>query len=167
MGYIHYMNKKFTKINYKKFSLLFLALIFLLVACKGPKEASEDLGTVSTISNESVEETGGILEDQAYYDLEDLAAYVHTYGRLPNNYITKAEAKEIGWSVEDNQGLVIGGDVFQNREGLLPKKSSRTYYEADLRSGYGGDRGAERLVFSDDGLIFYTKDHYKSFEQLY
>ncbi|WP_276648398.1 ribonuclease domain-containing protein [Trichococcus flocculiformis] len=62
--------------------------------------------------------------------------------------------------------MSIGGDCFGNREGLLPKKSGRTYYEADIDYD-GGYRGAERIVYSNDGLIFYTDDHYESFEQLY
>ena len=62
---------------------------------------------------------------------------------------------------------MVGGDSFGNREGQLPKKSGRRYYEADLKAGYTNHRGPLRLVYSNDGLIFYTQDHYDSFEQLY
>ncbi|MDO5028841.1 MAG: ribonuclease domain-containing protein [Bacillota bacterium] len=161
------MNKKFKKIFFKKISLIFLALIFLFVGCSRPDKKAEDLENKAAVANDSIDLEIEIVEDQAYYDLDQVASYVKTFGSLPKNYITKAEAKDLGWSVENSQGLVIGGDEFYNREGLLPKKSSRTYYEADLSSGYKDDRGPERLVFSNDGLIFYTKDHYKSFEQLY
>ena len=62
--------------------------------------------------------------------------------------------------------MSIGGDKFGNREGLLPKEDGRQYYECDVNY-QGGYRGAERIVFSNDGLIFYTDDHYNSFTQLY
>jgi guanyl-specific ribonuclease Sa len=63
-------------------------------------------------------------------------------------------------------GMSIGGDTFGNREGILPKEKGRKYYECDVNYE-GGYRGGERIVYSNDGLIFYTEDHYKSFEQLY
>ncbi len=68
------------------------------------------------------------------------------------------------WDVTDKK--IIGGDVFGNREGLLPHKEGRKYLECDVNYK-GGKRGAERIVYSNDGLIYYTKDHYKSFELLY
>ena len=77
----------------------------------------------------------------------------------------------MGWSggsVEDYApGYAIGGDVFGNYEGLLPKKSGRPYYECDIDTdGYSG-RGSRRIVFSNDGLIYYTHNHYESFTLLY
>jgi len=63
-------------------------------------------------------------------------------------------------------GMSIGGDTFGNREGLLPKADGRKYYECDVNYE-GGYRNGERIVYSNDGLIFYTDDHYESFEQLY
>ena len=68
------------------------------------------------------------------------------------------------WEVAD--GMCIGGDIFGNREGLLPEENERVYYECDVNYA-GGFRGSERVVFSDDGLIYYTGDHYESFEMLY
>ena len=111
-------------------------------------------------------------EDGVYTSKEEVAAYIHLYGHLPDNYITKKEAEELGWDsrqgnlAEVAPGKSIGGSRFGNYEGLLPEKEGRHYRECDI--GYeGGRRGAERLVYSDDGLIFYTEDHYKTFEQLY
>lgn len=106
-------------------------------------------------------------EDEYYYDMEDVALYIHTYKKLPQNYITKSESREMGWEADDDSGLVVGGDIFQNREGQLPEKEGRTYYEADVSAGYTNHRGPERIVFSNDGLIYYTSDHYESFEKLY
>ena len=112
-----------------------------------------------------------IEEDGWYYSKEEVALYIHTYGRLPENYLTKAEAKELGWTggtVENyKEGAAIGGDRFGNREGLLPKKDGRQYYECDIDTKGKGSRGTRRIVFSNDGLIYYTHDHYESFELLY
>ena len=109
--------------------------------------------------------------DGAYTTKDDVALYLYTYGYLPENYITKNEARELGWeggSVERYApGCAIGGDVFGNKEGLLPKEKGRTYYECDIDTNGQNSRGAKRLVFSDDGLIYYTEDHYESFELLY
>lgn len=63
-------------------------------------------------------------------------------------------------------GMSIGGDRFGNREGLLPDAEGRKWYECDINFS-GGFRGAERIVYSNDGLIYYTSDHYESFTQLY
>ena len=110
-------------------------------------------------------------EDGWYYSKDEVALYIYTYGKLPENFITKSEAQKLGWTggtVENyKEGAVIGGDKFGNREGLLPKKSGRQYYECDIDTKGKGSRGAKRIVFSNDGLIYYTSDHYESFELLY
>ena len=106
-----------------------------------------------------------------YYSAEDVALYLYTYDKLPDNFITKSEAKELGWeggSVEKYlDGAAIGGDKFGNREGLLPKAKGRQYYECDIDTNGKNSRGAKRIVFSNDGLIYYTDDHYESFTLLY
>ena len=113
-----------------------------------------------------------IAEDGSYTSKEDVALYIHTYGKLPDNFVTKSEAKDLGWVASKNnlhkvcEGCSIGGDNFGNREGLLPKKSGRKYYECDIDYD-GGGRNAKRIVFSNDGLVYYTDDHYKSFTLLY
>ena len=114
-----------------------------------------------------------IAEDGLYTSREDVALYIHIYGHLPANFITKAEAKALGWgdrygSVDDAApGKSIGGDRFGNREGLLPKKKGRTYTECDIGTMGKKSRGARRIVFSNDGLVYYTGDHYETFELLY
>lgn len=109
-----------------------------------------------------------IPEDGVYDSKEEVALYIHTYGRLPANYITKAEARELGWeggSVEAYApGMCIGGDRFGNYEGILPEGN---YTECDIDTLGYGSRGSRRIVFSDDGRIYYTHDHYESFERLY
>jgi len=110
-------------------------------------------------------------EDGWYYSKEDVALYIHTYGKLPENFITKSEAQSLGWSggsVEKyKKGAAIGGDKFGNYEGLLPKQNGRKYYECDIDTNGKSSRGAKRIIFSNDGLIYYTDDHYESFELLY
>lgn len=105
-----------------------------------------------------------------YYDLSNVVLYIETYGELPANYITKSEARELGWeggSVENYQeGAAIGGDYFGNREGLLPEAAGRSYTECDIDTNGYGSRGSRRLVFSNDGLYFYTSDHYESFSEV-
>lgn len=108
-------------------------------------------------------------EGEYYYDLDNVILYLDLYGELPDNYITKEEARDLGWqggSVEKYQeGAAIGGDRFGNREGLLPKEKGRSYTEADLDTNGKNSRGAKRLIFSNDGLYYYTDDHYETFTE--
>ena len=109
-------------------------------------------------------------ENNYYYSKDDVALYIHTYNRLPKNFITKKEARSLGWeggSVEKfAQGKCIGGDRFYNNEEILPVKSGRTYTECDIDTLGKNSRGAKRIVFSNDGLIFYTENHYETFEEI-
>jgi len=103
-------------------------------------------------------------------DKETVAAYIRAHGELPDYYITKGEAGKLGWPGGDLQpyapGKMIGGDRFGNFEGLLPDKRGRTWQEADIGSFAKASRGPERIVFSNDGLIYYTPDHYESFVEM-
>ncbi|CZR02546.1 ribonuclease domain-containing protein [Trichococcus ilyis] len=144
------------------------------IASSSQPIAGEEAIETATPLQESAETAAasGVIEGQPYSTKDEVAAYIHQFHDLPPNYLTKDEAEALGWdNAEGNlwevtDGMSIGGDYFGNREGLLPKKAGRTYYEADIDYD-GGYRGAERIVYSDDGLIFYTADHYESFEQLY
>lgn len=128
----------------------------------------------STSSEESGETSGGIKveEDGTYTSKEEVAVYIHTYGHLPSNYITKKEAQDLGWNSKEGNldevapGKSIGGDTYGNYEGMLPVEEGRTYQECDI-DFEGGYRNEKRLIFSNDGLIFYTGDHYETFEQVY
>ena len=122
------------------------------------------------IPDESGELT--VEEDGEYTGKEEVALYIHLYGHLPKNYITKREAEDLGWvSREGNldevaPGKSIGGSRFGNYEGQLPEKDGRKYYECDIDFD-GTYRNSKRIIYSNDGLIFYTEDHYETFEQLY
>lgn len=107
----------------------------------------------------------------SYTSKDDVALYIHTYGKLPENFITKKEAEALGWSGGSLEpyasGKCIGGSRFGNYEGVLPSKKGRKYTECDIDTLGAKSRGAKRIVFSDDGLIYYTEDHYSTFELLY
>lgn len=113
-----------------------------------------------------------LLEDGYYTSKEEVSLYLVTYHRLPNNYITKDEAEELGW--DNDKGnlwdvtdkMSIGGDRFYNREGLLPKDNEIIYYECDI-DYEGGFRNAKRIVYSSEWAVYYTDNHYDSFELLY
>ena len=139
-------------------------------------EETPDGGTAEGTDGASVDEgaQGGIVvkEDGTYTSKEEVAVYIHTYGHLPSNYITKKEAQDLGWV--SNQGNLdevapgksIGGDKYGNYDKMLPEEDGRTYQECDIDFD-GGFRNEKRIIFSSDGLIFYTNDHYETFEQLY
>ena len=170
--------------------LLSLSLVFSLAGC-GTTETGSASDTSSAIltghyealENDSNEELSAssqandqsdyspIDKDGHYFDKENVALYILIYGELPSNFITKDEARKLGWeggSVEEYApGCAIGGDKFGNYEELLPKAKGRQYYECDIDTDGYHSRGSRRIVFSNDGLIYYTHDHYESFELLY
>ena len=117
------------------------------------------------------EEAYALQEDGSYTTKEDVALYLITYGHLPDNFVTKAEAEKAGWTGGSLEkylpGKCIGGDRFGNLEGKLPKAGGRRWTECDINTLGARSRGPERLVFSNDGLIYYTADHYESFELVY
>ena len=137
--------------------------------------SSEDAYTTSGQSPGSASaQQGGVSvdEDGTYTTKDEVALYIHTFGHLPSNFISKTKAKKAGWDSSKGNldkvlpGMSIGGSEFYNNEGQLPDAAGRTWTECDINYE-GGYRGAERIVFSNDGLVFYTSDHYKTFEQLY
>lgn len=129
------------------------------------QSADEDTADVSEPEENAIDENG------SYDDKESVALYILTYGKLPKNYITKKEAENLGWtggSVEQYApGKCIGGSYFGNYENKLPKKKGREYHECDIGTLGKSSRGAKRIIYSNDGLIYYTADHYETFELLY
>ncbi len=127
--------------------------------------------TPTTAEEESQGGYGAIDENGSYTSKDEVALYIHTYGHLPPNYVSKTKARKAGWVANEGNlwdvlpGMSIGGSEFYNDEGLLPDAPGRTWTECDINY-QGGYRGAERIVFSDDGLIFYTDDHYETFTEI-
>lgn len=121
--------------------------------------------TDQTVGHSNIEETGH------YTSVDEVSAYIARYQTLPTNYLTKDEAYDLGWEPDEGNlhdvapGMSIGGDRFFNREGQLPDEASLTYYEADI-DYTGGYRNEKRLVYSNDGTIYYTDNHYQSFREI-
>lgn len=153
----------------------FLILIYVLAGpdakSNQPDPAQTQTAEETTVQTESSSPEEQIPEDGTYTSKEDVALYIHAYGKLPSNFITKKEAQKLGWSGGELEpyapGKCIGGDHFGNYEELLPVQKGRTYTECDIGTLGAEKRGAKRIVFSNDGLIYYTDDHYESFELLY
>ena len=178
----------------KLYILIALLVVLALISMTDRGEsaapvADEPLQLVEDVAEEAADEAADILEEIAkpkaepeeepplldehgtYDSKEDVALFIHLYGRLPDNYMTKKDAEALGWeggSLERYApGMCIGGSRFGNYEGLLPEAKGRSYTECDIDTLGANSRGAKRIVFSNDGLIFYTDDHYESFVLLY
>lgn len=125
----------------------------------------------TTEASKTEDNKNKVVENGKYDTKDEVALYIHLYGHLPSNFMTKKQAENKGWSGGSLKkiapGYSIGGDRFGNYEGLLPKAKGRTYTECDIGTTNSNSRGAKRIIFSNDGLIFYTDDHYESFTQLY
>ena len=167
-----------------KISLAFLFAAFL-VACSTPTVSSDDSDEIERISSVSEKTTSSssiasksiyeAVEESGLYTTKDsVAAYLCKFDKLPSNYVGKNEGKSLYESKTGNSfskwnfnpwttlGVMIGGDVFENREGLLPNGS---YHEADVDYS-AKNRGTKRLIYQSDCVIYYTADHYESFDKL-
>lgn len=150
----------------KYFSYLLVLLALIFTSCR--LTDNKDIKINEEIIEENIGEEKILDEDGSYYSLEDVSSYLVEFNHLPPNYITKKEAMDLGWSPKDGNlwevtdKAVIGGDYFGNFEGNLPEGN---YKEADINYK-GGKRGAERIVFDEDINIYYTKDHYETFERI-
>ena len=129
----------------------------------------EQEADADAVDTDLTKDAPAIDEDGAYTSKDDVALYLYTYRKLPENFITKKEAQKLGWeggSLEPYApGMCIGGDRFGNYEGALPEDVS--YRECDIDTLGKKSRGAKRIVYSEDWEIYYTDDHYETFEQLY
>ncbi|MBQ2733492.1 MAG: ribonuclease [Clostridia bacterium] len=141
--------------------LIILAVLFSAGACSPVSKQGTDSTPVISVLD----------ENGSYTTKDEVALYISIYGTLPDNFITKEEARELGWSGGGLEryapGKCIGGDIFTNRDGTLPKKAGRVYYECDIDTLGASARGAKRIVFSNDGLVYYTPDHYETFQLMY
>lgn len=102
---------------------------------------------------------------------DSVVSYLQRHDKLPDFYITKKEAREAGWNAKAGNlcdvlpGRAIGGDRFMNREKQLPEQPGRQWFEADVNYQCG-HRGSDRLLFSNDKLIYVTTDHYRTMEKV-
>ncbi len=147
------MSKRIIKPFITIISILLLAVaVFSSCAYTAQPVEREDFSKTTAAKTTKVKT---IDKNGSYTSKEDVALYIHTYGELPSNFITKKEAERLGWD---------GGSL---EPGKLPKKKGRTYYECDIDTMGKRSRGPKRIVYSTDGLIYYTPDHYETFELLY
>ena len=148
----------------RKISIILLITLFSLILNACGAELPDD--------TYNLKEVGASVAENGIYDSkDDVALYINTYNHLPSNYITKKEAQNLGWTSGSLKKYApdkcIGGDRFGNYEGKLPKKKGRTYKECDIDTLGKNSRGSKRIVYSNDGLIYYSGDHYNSFTLLY
>lgn len=145
--------------------------ILLLLALFFGVDTLTELDNDTSVQKNEGSQLINVQQGESYDSLQEVVDYLHAYDELPPNYLTKKEAQALGWNASEGNlwdvasGMSIGGDYFGNFEGVLPEKNERTYQEADINY-QGGYRGAERLVYSNDDLYFYTEDHYKSFTEI-
>lgn len=132
------------------------------------KSADQEPAVQKTSFQKQAREESAVQESEDPRSPEFVASVLRRTGKLPDRFLSKKEARKLGWVPEQGNlnevapGKSIGGDRFGNYEGKLPAQKGRSYREADVYDS-PERRGAERLVFSNDGLIFYTPDHYKTF----
>lgn len=113
--------------------------------------------------------SNNVVEDGQYCTVDEVAAYIKEFHKLPSNYITKKQARDLGWKggplKEYAPGKSIGGDTFTNRQHILPD-SNYKYIECDIDAN-GTSRGAKRIVYnSGDFKVYYTDNHYKTFKEI-
>ena len=171
------------EIDYELYTLLYADFSSFPSETQAPKATQKPKATEKPQSTEKPglmdwlfgsgddEEEIQVEEEGTYTDKDHVAAYLKKYGKLPSNYITKNEARKLGWNGSRSGlwdvawGKSIGGDKFGNYEEVLPVKRGRQYYECDIDFD-GWKANAKRIVYSNDGLIFYTEDHYETFEEI-
>ena len=148
-----------------------IGVIGVIGGADGPTNIIVSSDTDRAQAEPPPDDAAAIDEDGQYDTRDAVAQYLTEYGHLPSNYITKKQAQALGWeggSLEPYApGKCIGGSRFGNYEGTLPEKDGRTYTECDIDTLGAEKRGGKRIVFSNDGLIYYTEDHYETFELLY
>lgn len=167
------MSNQKNRIKKHPLSGILAALVVVVLALLGGGDLLQGDGEYLP-EEQGTQQTAAIVQQESNTPItapQDIADYLFTYGELPDNFLTKSEAKAMGWDSSKNYlsdvapGYSIGGDRFGNYEELLPDKQGRKWYEADANY-VSGPRGAERVVYSSDGLVYYTGDHYETFEQM-
>ncbi len=154
--------------------LLILGAIWFLGPSGKNKSNSTDKSTIENVNKSVQEDVNKDVNKTADSDISELTkeevvvAFVKRNHKLPDYYITKSEARKHGWDPSLGNlcdvlpGKAIGGDHFGNREHRLPESSR--YYEADINYDCG-HRDADRMIFTKDGEVWVTYNHYKTFEK--
>ena len=173
--------------------MIVATVIILLLVLKNNKDLNDIKNIVSTNTQQSVDKSKQNTKNEKNTKTQTIIAtsdssnisseikeltkvdvvskYILENGRLPDYYITKKEAMNLGWIASKGNlcevapGKAIGGDYFTNREKILPMTKNRKWYEVDVNYNCG-NRGADRILFSNDGLVYVTYDHYKTFQEI-
>ena len=145
------------------------AAMVIIIALLGGIFGTNAFGTLDSGDTSIDDSHVSVIESGEYVTAPAVAAYIKEFHKLPNNYITKKEAQKLGWRGGPLKsyapGKSIGGDVFTNRQGLLPHIEKK-YIECDIDAN-GTSRGAKRIVYSTvDYKVYYTEDHYGSFKEI-
>ncbi len=151
----------------KIITAIIVIIIALLGGIFGTGAISDSNSTDHNLSDNTT--SASVIESGEYVTANEVAAYIKEFHKLPSNYITKKEAQSLGWSggplKKYAPGKSIGGDVFTNRQGILPHINSK-YIECDIDAN-GTSRGAKRIVYStEDYKVYYTEDHYSTFKEI-
>ncbi len=154
-------------------TLLCACVMLGMSACDDSYSTNSESYADSHLTGETYSPPNITVEKKGEYsDKDHVALYIHTYGRVPSNYVSKTKARNAGWDNSKGNlwdvlpGKSIGGGGFYNDDGMMPDAPGREWYECDIDYN-GGFRNAKRLIYSNDGLIYYTDDHYKTFQRLY
>jgi len=144
-------------------AVILIAILGCLFGSDAISDSNSSNLSTNNITNVSVVESG------EYVSAFEVAAYIKQFHKLPSNYITKKEAQSYGWQggplKEYAPGKSIGGDVFTNRQGILPH-SKKKYIECDIDAN-GTSRGPKRIVYSTENYrVYYTEDHYNTFTEI-
>ncbi|UOE39583.1 ribonuclease domain-containing protein [Chryseobacterium oryzae] len=167
------MNSKIRSVMFACLGLLFgMSVMYVYNNFIAEKKAENT--TINDVRYGETKNTDEYNNSQNFNDITELTeenkviSYVKENHHLPEYYITKSEAKKQGWNPSQGNlcevlpGKAIGGDYFGNREGRLPKDEK--YFEADVNYSCG-NRNADRIIFTKNGDVYLTKDHYRSFEK--
>ncbi|MBI6874914.1 ribonuclease domain-containing protein [Clostridium aciditolerans] len=158
------------KIFMQKICFVFLSL-FITISLLGCSSTNKNIVNEKQNIKTDSTKNEAVKNKKIINDFQGVADYIHKNGRLPDNFITKEQAAKLGWTPGKDldqvaPGKSIGGDIFTNAEKSLPDAPKRVWRECDINYN-GGKRGADRILYSNDGLIYSTSDHYKTFKLLY
>lgn len=169
------MNSKIRSVFFICLGLLFgMSVMYIynnFIKDKGHSSAkTENVNYGSTTTEDQYNNVGSSSQVSIEQLTEEktVISYVKQNHRLPDYYITKSEARKQGWNpskgnlCETLPGKAIGGDRFGNRERRLPDGDQ--YFEADVNYHCGG-RNADRIIYTKNGDVYLTKNHYKSFDK--
>ncbi|MGB9096862.1 ribonuclease domain-containing protein [Erwinia sp.] len=151
---------------------LIIAAILAIVATAAGLRHPSKAPAQQQQASQTASQTDSSSDISTLTEQQRVADYLHQHQRLPGYYLTKGEARKQGWEPSKGNlcktlpGRAIGGDRFSNREKVLPEKQGRRWFEADVNYDCGR-RGSDRMLYSSDGLIYVTKDHYRHVDQVY